>query len=181
MAENLPTLNGHSNLNGHAKKYRSYARSPSVLNVPNLVQMQVKAFEWLKTEGIGELLKEVSPIDDFTGHRFELSFEGHEFRTPKYDASQCREKESTFEAPLYITTKLLVKETQEIKEQTLFFGNLPIMTEDGTFVINGAERVVVSQLVRSPGAYFTLQSDPSTGRGLAFAKVIPYRGAWLEF
>ena len=181
MAENLPTLNGHSTLNGHAKKYRSYARSPSVLNVPNLVQMQVKAFEWLKTEGIGELLKEVSPIDDFTGHRFELSFEGHEFRTPKYDASQCRERESTFEAPLYITTKLLVKETQEIKEQTLFFGNLPIMTEDGTFVINGAERVVVSQLVRSPGAYFTLQSDPSTGRGLAFAKVIPYRGAWLEF
>jgi DNA-directed RNA polymerase subunit beta len=179
MAEKISTLNGHTN--GHTAKYRSYARSPSVLNVPNLVQMQVKAFEWLKTEGIGELLKEVSPIDDFTGHRFQLSFESHEFRVPKYDSSQCREKETTFEAPLYITTKLLVKETQEIKEQTLFFGNLPIMTDQGTFVINGAERVVVSQLVRSPGAYFTLNSDPSTGRGLAFAKVIPYRGAWLEF
>ena len=167
--------------NGQSIPVRSYARVPQSLDVPHLVQMQIDAFEWLKVVGIRELLDEVSPIEDFTQNRFELSFESHEFRQPKYTPEECRDKETTYDAPLFITTKLLVKDTQEIKEQPLFFGDLPIMTDRGTFIINGAERVVVSQLVRSPGAYFTLQTDPSTGRGLASGKLIPYRGAWLEF
>ena len=162
--------------NGQAVPVRSYARVPQSLDVPHLVQMQIDAFDWLKAEGIRELLDEVSPIEDFTQNRFELSFESHEFRQPKYTPEECRDKETTYDAPLFITTKLLVKDTQEIKEQPLFFGDLPIMTDRGTFIINGAERVVVSQLVRSPGAYFTLQTDPSTGRGLASGQAHPVPG-----
>jgi DNA-directed RNA polymerase subunit beta len=116
-----------------------------------------------------------------TGNRFELQFIEHKFRPAPFTAEQSRERESTYEAPLYVTVRLVVKETGEVKEQTLFFGDIPMMTSTGTFVINGAERVVVSQLVRSPGAYFTRVQDMGTGRQLCYSKLIPYRGAWLEF
>jgi DNA-directed RNA polymerase subunit beta len=160
---------------------KTYARIPKVVEPSSLIQIQTRSFDWLKTDGIREVLEEINPIVDATGSRFELHFGAHEFRQPKHTEEECRDKESTFEAPLYVTVSLVVKETGEIKEQTLFFGDIPMMTPSGTFVINGAERVVVSQLVRSPGAYFTQVLDPGTGRYGSFSKLIPYRGAWLEF
>ena len=160
---------------------KSYSRVHQVLEPSSLVQIQTQSFESLKLEGLREVLDEINPIQDVTGSRFELRFGGHEFRRPKYTEEECREREITYEAPLYVTVELEVKETGEIKEQTLFFGDIPMMTPTGTFVINGAERVVVSQLVRSPGAYFTRVQDPGTGRNVSLSKLIPYRGAWLEF
>jgi DNA-directed RNA polymerase subunit beta len=158
-----------------------YARIPQVMEIPNLIQVQMESFDWFKTEALRELFAEISPIEDFPGGRFELHFLDHAFHEPKYSELECRERETTYEAPLYVTTRLVVKDTGEIKESPVFLGNIPMMTQNGTFVINGAERVVVSQLVRSPGVYFTTQEDPATGRPLCFAKFVPYRGAWLEF
>ena len=167
--------------NGLPIPFKSYSKIPRVLDVPNLLQIQLQAMDWFCTEGLRDLLKEVSPIEDFTGNRFELRFLNHEFKEPKHPIQECRGKETTYSAPLYVTTQLLVKETGEIKEQHLFFGDVPMMSPQGTFIINGAERVVVSQLVRSPGAYFTADREPTSVRALCSAKVIPYRGAWLEF
>ena len=147
----------------------------NVVDVPNLLEIQTESFNWLKGPGILELIEEISPIEDFSGGRFEVRLIDHEIREPEFNEEQCREKEITFQAPLYITVQLIIKETQEIKEQVLFFGHLPQMTKTGTFIINGAERVIVSQLVRSPGAYFTTETDPATGRELCSAKLIPYR------
>ncbi|MCY4582964.1 MAG: DNA-directed RNA polymerase subunit beta [Chloroflexi bacterium] len=160
---------------------KSYARTHQVLEPSNLVNIQLESFGALKTTGIREVLDEINPVQDVTGNRFELRFGVHSFREPRYSEEECRAREVTYEAPLYVTVELEVKETGEVKEQTLFFGDIPMMTSTGTFVINGAERVVVSQLVRSPGAYFTRVQDPSTGRNVSFSKLIPYRGAWLEF
>ena len=164
---------------------RSYGKIPSVLEVPNLIQVQIDSFQWLKSEGLAELLAEISPIEDFPGGRFEVNFEDHYFEDPKYSEDECREKEITFSAPLHVTVKLRIKAQGpgqgEVKEQKLFIGDIPMMTSNGTFIINGAERVVVSQLVRSPGVYFTTDTDTTTGRSLASAKLIPYRGAWMEF
>lgn len=168
-----------------AMRRRSYAELPSVLDVPNLIQVQLDSFNWFKSAGLRELFDEISPIEDFAGGRFELTFEDHYFEKPKYTEEECREKEVTFSAPLHVTVKLKINAAGpgqgEVKEQTLFIGDIPMMTTNGTFVINGAERVVVSQLVRSPGVYFTVDSDANTGRQLASAKLIPYRGAWMEF
>ena len=160
--------------------YKAFNSISNNVDVPSLVQVQVNSFQWLKTDGLKDLLQEISPIEDFSGGRFDLKFIGHEIRKPKNTERECRTREITYSAPLYVTVQLVIKETGEVKEQTLFFGDLPMMTENGTFVINGAERVVVSQLVRSPGAYFTTKTDPATGRELCSAKLIPYRGAWVE-
>ena len=163
----------------------SFARSPSILEVPNLTQVQIESFNRLRTQGLKELFDEISPIEDFPGGRFELSFEDPYFEDPKYTEEECRTKEITCSAPVYVTVKLRIKAPGpgqgEVKEQTLFIGDIPMMTSTGTFIINGAERVVVSQLVRSPGVYFTTSPDPNSGRPLAAAKLIPYRGAWMEF
>jgi DNA-directed RNA polymerase subunit beta len=150
------------------------------VDVPNLVQVQINSFDWLKADGLKELFEEISPIEDFSGGRFELKFLEHEIREPKFTERECRQREITYSAPLYVTVQLIIKATGEVKEQVLFFGDVPMMTPNGTFVINGAERVVVSQLVRSPGAYFTTDTDPASGRSLCSAKLIPYRGAWVE-
>ena len=170
--------------NGAISK-RSYSRIPAIISVPNLIQVQIDSFEHFKTEGLGELFNEISPIEDFPSSRFELTLGDHYFEEPKLSEEECRERESTYAAALYVTVKLTIKASGpgqgEIKEQTLFIGDIPMMTSTGTFIINGAERVVVSQLVRSPGVYFTTVSDPNTGRPLAAAKLIPYRGAWMEF
>jgi DNA-directed RNA polymerase subunit beta len=160
---------------------RSFARIEAPLEIPNLIQIQVTAFEWFKREGLRELLEEISPISDFTGKTMELRFRDYEFGEPRYSEIECRERDMTYAVPLRVKVELLIKETGEIKESEIFMGDFPMMTEDGTFVINGAERVVVSQLVRSPGVYFTPVKDPSTGRNLFTAKLIPNRGAWLEF
>ncbi len=164
--------------NGNRK---NYARINEVLAMPNLIRVQIDSFQWFLEEGLKELFAEISPITDFTGKNLELQLLDYTFGTPKYDEFECRERDMTYAAPLRVRTRLIAKETGEIKEQEIFMGDFPMMTETGTFVINGAERVVVSQLVRSPGVYFTLEEDPTTGRDLCFAKLIPNRGAWLEF
>ncbi len=160
---------------------KSYAKLPQVLDVPNLIKIQLDSFCWFQEEGLRELLEEISPIKDFTGSRLELSFIGYEFREPRYSEQECRQRDLTFSAPLYVKTRLLVKVTGEIKEQDLFFGDIPLMTTKGTFITGGAERVVVSQLLRSPGVYFITEKDPASGRELCHAKLIPSHGAWLEF
>ena len=160
---------------------RSYARIAQVLDIPNLIQSQIQSFDWFKTEGLAEVYREISPIKDYTGTKYELSFLEHYFRPPKYSPKECKDREITYAEPLYIRTRLVMKETGEIKEQEIFVGDLPMMTANGTFIVNGAERVVVSQLVRSPGAYFVLDRDIASDRDLCSAKLIPSRGAWLEF
>ena len=160
---------------------KSYARIPKVLDIPNLIQSQIQSFDWFRYEGLAEVYHEISPIKDYTGNKYELYFLDHYFRDPKYSPEECKQKEITCAAPLYVKTRLVMKETEEIKEQEIFMGDLPMMTSNGTFVVNGAERVVVSQLVRSPGAYFVLDKDITSDRDLCSAKLIPSRGAWLEF
>tara|TARA_B100000029_G_scaffold488825_1_gene545843 strand:+ start:19808 stop:23860 length:4053 start_codon:yes stop_codon:yes gene_type:complete len=167
------------------KEFKSLGASNNDSEVPNLVQVLQNSFDWFTSEGIKELLNEVSPVEDFSGGRFELKFISHEVKKPDpetmlEDERNCRKQEITFSYPLYITVQLIVRETGEVKEQTLFFGDLPMMTSTGTFIINGAERVVISQLVRSPGGYFTTETDQNTGRNLCIGKVIPNRGAWIE-
>lgn len=172
---------------------KSYAKTSHVLDIPHLVQVQLNSFRLFQEEGLRGIFREVSPIQDFTGTRFELNFINpkqdepdfgqprYTFREPKYTEEQCRERDITYASPLYVTVWLNIKEIGEVKEQDIFMGDFPLMTPRGTFVINGAERVVVSQLIRSPGVYFTLEADVASGRQLCFAKLIPERGAWLEF
>ncbi len=161
---------------------RSFARMRETLPMPNLIQVQLRSFSWFQTEGLRELFEEISPIQDYSG-KMELEFAvpDEPFGKPKYTATQCRELDLTYAAPLNVRAKLHIKETGEIIEKTIFMGDFPLMTPQGTFIINGSERVVVSQLVRSPGVYFTREIDPASGRPLYMAKVIPNRGAWLEF
>jgi len=165
------------------RNVKSFNHIQNIVDVPNLIQVQLRSFDYFSTDGLRELFEEISPIEDFSGGRFALAFLGHEIREPKFTERECRVKEITFSAPLYVTVELEVKSGDsagEKKQQTLFMGDVPMMTRNGTFVINGAERVVVSQLVRSPGAYFTRDIDPASGRALSNAKLIPYRGAWVE-
>ncbi|HWH23363.1 MAG TPA: DNA-directed RNA polymerase subunit beta [Candidatus Limnocylindria bacterium] len=164
-----------------ARERKRYARIPEVLPIPNLIELQLESFNWFIENGLRELLDEISPIQDFTGRVMELRFKDYEFEEPKYSQLECRTRDLTFSKPLYVWVELLIKETGEIQRQRVYMGDFPYMTEQGTFIINGAERVVVSQLVRSPGVYYTKVEDPATGRDLYNAKVIPNRGAWLEF
>jgi DNA-directed RNA polymerase subunit beta len=160
---------------------KSYSRIPEVIEVPNLIRVQLDSYRWFQEQGLRELLDELSPIQDFTGSRLEMHFGKHLFGQPKYCEAECRERDMTYAAPLRVNVQLIVKESGEVKEQEIFMGDFPLMTHEGTFIINGAERVVVSQLVRSPGVYLTLERDATSGRDLCYAKLIPNRGAWLEF
>jgi len=162
---------------------KSYARLPQILDVPNLIKVQLESFQRFQEKGLRQLLQEVSPITAFTAEKLELSFIAYEFRDPRpgHSESECRDRNLTYSVPLYVRVRLVIKETGEIKEQDLFLGDIPLMTAKGTFITSGAERVVVSQLLRSPGVYFTGEEDPATGRKLCLAKLIPTRGAWLEF
>jgi DNA-directed RNA polymerase subunit beta len=146
----------------------------------DLVAIQRDSFAWLIDEGLGEIFDEISPIEDSQG-KMALSFLNHRFEDPKYSVEECKEKDYTFAAPLFVTAEFLNKEDGTIKSQTVFMGDFPVMSDRGTFVINGTERVVVSQLVRSPGVYFDSSIDKTTGRDVFGCKVIPARGAWLEF
>jgi DNA-directed RNA polymerase subunit beta len=161
----------------------SFAHIPDIRPMPGLIQMQLDSFEWFKKEGLRELFAEISPIEDFTGKKLSLEFivPPDPFGKPKYSEDECRERDATYAAPLHINARLTNKETGEIIEKEIFMGDFPLMTEQGTFIINGTERVVVSQLVRSPGVYFTADEDATMGRKLFAAKLIPNRGAWLEF
>ena len=159
---------------------KSYARTPTILDLPRLTEVQLRSFEWFKNEGLRELFAEISPITSFNKN-LELHFGDFYFGEPKYPEDECRERDITFSAPLWVKVKLVNRDTGEISEQEVFMGDFPLMTESATFIINGSERVVVSQLIRSPGVYFTVEEDRATGRELAGAKLIPSRGAWLEF
>ncbi len=170
---------------------KSYARIPDVHNIPTLIKVQLESFEWFKTEGLRELFDEISPIESFN-KEYSLYFPGdndiarkfgltYQFGDPKYSEAECREMDMTFAAPLHLQVALVNNQTGEATKQEVYMGDFPLMTEHGTFVINGAERVVVSQLIRSPGVYFSATEDRATGRVLCSAKLIPNRGAWLEF
>ena len=156
-----------------------YTKSNDILDLPNLVDHQNKSWQWLVEEGLGELLAEVSPIDDYTGTKLSLAFKDYRFEDPKISEVEARENNVSYEAPLKATVELTNKVTGEVKEQEIYLGDYPWMTSRGTFVINGAERVVVSQLIRSNGVFFT--ADTSGVNKKYGAKVIPGRGAWLEF
>ncbi|GER85217.1 MULTISPECIES: DNA-directed RNA polymerase subunit beta [Thermogemmatispora] len=161
----------------------SFARIPDIRPMPGLIQIQLDSFEWFKREGLREVFEEISPIEDFTGKNLSLEFivPPEPFGKPKYSEDECRDRDATYAAPLTVKARLINKETGEVIEKDIFMGDFPLMTKQGTFIINGVERVVVSQLVRSPGVYFTAEEDASTGRRLFAAKLIPNRGAWLEF
>ena len=159
----------------------SYSRIPEVLPIPNLIELQLTSFRWFVEKGLRELFDEISPIKDFTQKVMELRFLDYEFGDPKFSELECRSSDRTFVRPLHVNVELLIKETGEIQRQRVYMGDYPWMTDQGTFIINGAERVVVSQLVRSPGVYYSSVEDPASGRTLYWAKVIPNRGAWLEF
>ncbi len=159
---------------------KSYARIPTILDLPRLTEVQIRSFEWFKKEGLRELFDEISPIVSFNKN-LELHFGDYYFAEPKYPVEECRERDITYSAPLWVKVRLVNKETGEVSEQEVFMGDFPMMTDAATFIINGSERVVVSQLIRSPGVYFTVETDRTTGRDLAGAKLIPSRGAWLEF
>ena len=173
-----------------------YSRIPEILEIPNLIDLQTNSFaafvgpEWIPGASplpkgtktfLAELLEEISPIRDFTGKRLELNFLDYEFKDEKVTEDDARAKDLTYARPLMVNAELKVLETGEIRRQQIYMGDFPWMTTQGTFIINGAERVVVSQLVRSPGVFYTDTVDPVSGRGLWSAKVIPNRGAWLEF
>lgn len=156
-----------------------YTQADDVAQLPNLVDHQNKSFQWFVQEGLGELLAEISPIDDYTGTKLSLTFKDYHFDDPKMTEFEARDNNVSYEAPLKATVELTNKVTGEVKEQEIYLGDFPWMTTRGTFVINGAERVVVSQLIRSAGVFFT--GDPHGSTNLYGAKVIPGRGAWLEF
>ena len=162
---------------------RYYGKTRNLIDPPNLIDLQIESFTRFKEEYLRELFAEISPIQDFTGRNLELHFEvpDEPFDVPAFSEEQCREADRTYQAPLRVKARLHNKQTDEIKEMTVYMGDFPLMTSQGTFIYNGAERVVVSQLVRSPGVYFSAEDDPATGRRRFGAKLIPKRGAWLEF
>ncbi len=182
----LPNL-----ITGLRADQKTYARIPDVLTIPTLIKVQLESFEWFKNEGLHELFDEISPIESFNKD-FSLHFPGENevarkldltfrFLEPKYSEPECREMDMTFAAPMHIWVALINNQTGEVNRQEVYMGDFPLMTEHGTFVINGAERVVVSQLIRSPGVYFNAEEDRASGRVLCSTKLIPNRGAWLEF
>lgn len=149
------------------------------MEMPNLIEIQRDSYQWFLDEGLMEMFEEISPISDFTGN-LSLEFVNYSLGEPKYDVDECRERDATYAAPLRVKVRLINKETGEVKEQDVFMGDFPLMTKKGTFIINGAERVIVSQLVRSPGVYYSKTIDQS-GKPIFGATIIPNRGAWLEF
>jgi DNA-directed RNA polymerase subunit beta len=180
----------------------SFARINEPLKVPDLLALQTESFDWLlgndkwkariqaakaagrkdvpEQSGLEEIFEEISPIEDFSG-TMSLSFRDHRFEPPKYSAEECKDKDMTYSAPMFVTAEFINNTTGEIKSQTVFMGDFPLMSSKGTFIINGTERVVVSQLVRSPGVYFDRQVDKTSDKDIYSCKVIPSRGAWLEF
>ncbi|WP_414054703.1 DNA-directed RNA polymerase subunit beta [Macrococcus equi] len=164
---------------GRHRQRRSYARISEILELPNLIEIQTKSYEWFLEEGLIEMFRDISPIEDFTGN-LSLEFVDYKLGEPKYDLDEAKNRDATYSAPLRVKVRLIIKETGEVKEQEVFMGDFPLMTDTGTFVINGAERVIVSQLVRSPSVYFNDKVDKN-GKVSFGATVIPNRGAWLEY
>ena len=177
----------NENLNGMVKDVyygktlrKSFARYQEILEMPNLLEVQKNSYQWFLDTGLREVFRDVEAITDYAGN-LELSFIDYSMdEKPKYDVEECKARDATYAAPIKVRVRLRNKETEEIKEQEIFMGDFPLMTHSGTFVINGAERVIISQIVRSPGMYYTRTADKADN--LTFATtVIPYRGAWLEY
>ena len=164
---------------GRHRQRRSYARIREVLELPNLIEIQTASYQWFLDEGLREMFQDISPIEDFTGN-LALEFIDYSLGEPKYPVEESKERDVTYSAPLRVKVRLVNKETGEVKDQEVFMGDFPLMTENGTFIINGAERVIVSQLVRSPSVYYSAKVDKNGKRGYT-ATVIPNRGAWLEY
>ena len=164
---------------GRHRVRRSYARISESLELPNLIEIQTKSYEWFLKEGLLEMFRDISPIDDFTGN-LSLEFVDYRLGESKYDLEESKNRDATYSAPLRVKVRLINKETGEVKDQEVFMGDFPLMTDTGTFVINGAERVIVSQLVRSPSVYFNEKVDKN-GKISYGTTVIPNRGAWLEY
>ena len=180
----------------------SFAQIDEPMAPPNLLALQTESFDWFlgneawqervkeadktgdkhvpRTSGLQEILNEMSPIED-NGGTMCLSFKDYTLESPHYTIDECKDKDLTYNAPMYVTAEFITYETGEIKTQTVFLGEFPLMTPRGTFIVNGTERVVVSQLVRSPGVYFEKTADKTSDRDIYLGKVIPSRGAWLEF
>ena len=169
---------------GNKATRRDYSKVSGTLELPNLVEIQTQAYEWFKDEGLSEVFNEIYPIQSYN-ENVKLKFINYSFGEPKYDVNECRTREANYAAPLRAIMRLEIinKQTGEVieKEEEVFLGDLPLMTETGTFIINGAERVIVSQIVRSPGAYFKSETDDKTGRETFLSELIPGRGTWLEF
>ena len=158
----------------------SYSKIDEVLDMPNLLSLQKDSYQWFLDGGLNDVFEDISPISDYSGN---LVLEFIDFSLdsePKYSIAECKERDATYASPLKVKTRLHNKELDEIKEQEIFMGDFPLMTDTGTFVINGAERVIVSQLVRSPGIYYAIDKD-KVGKNLISTTVIPNRGAWLEY
>ncbi len=162
------------------RKRKSFAKTPEILPLPDLISIQTKSFKWFLEEGLAETLREISPIEDFTGN-LAIEFGSYRFGEPEHDVDECKERDMTYAARLDVAVRLINRTTGEIKEEEVYMGDFPMMTDYGTFIINGTERVVVSQLVRSPGVYFDREMDKTSDKTLYFGKIIPSRGAWLEF
>jgi DNA-directed RNA polymerase subunit beta len=159
----------------------SFSKLREVKDLPNLIEVQTDSFRWFLDDGVAEVLRDISPIEDFTG-QLKLELTDHVFDPPKHSEDECRERDMTYARPLFVTARFMNAGTGEIKEQTVFMGDFPMMTDRGTFIINGTERIVVSQLVRSPGVYFGVSPDKTAPeKEIIDAKMIPSRGAWLEF
>jgi len=164
---------------GRHRQRRSYARISEILELPNLIEIQTSSYQWFLDEGLREMFQDISPIEDFTGN-LSLEFIDYSLGEPKYSVEEAKQRDATYSAPLRVKVRLVNKETGEVKDQEVFMGDFPLMTETGTFIINGAERVIVSQLVRSPSVYFNGKMDKNGKQGFT-ATVIPNRGAWLEY
>ncbi|GAA0323233.1 DNA-directed RNA polymerase subunit beta [Bacillus carboniphilus] len=164
---------------GRHRQRKSFARISEVLELPNLIEIQTASYDWFLEEGLREMFQDISPIEDFTGN-LSLEFIDYSLGEPKYSVEESKERDVTFSAPLRVKVRLVNKETGEVKDQDVFMGDFPLMTDTGTFVINGAERVIVSQLVRSPSVYYNGKLDKNGKKGFT-ATVIPNRGAWLEY
>ena len=159
----------------------SFSKIDEVIKLPNLLEIQKNSYKWFLDEGLKEVFRDVSGITDYTGNLV-LDFVDYtmDINHPNYSIEECKERDTTYAAPMKVTARLLNRETGQVKESDVFMGDYPLMTDSGTFVINGAERVVISQLVRSPGVYFKMEYD-KTGKELFSSTVIPNRGAWIEY
>ena len=164
---------------GDYRMRRNFSMIKNSLELDNLLQIQKESYQWFVTEGVKEVLEDFSPVESFSGS-LSLEFNDYSFDTPRYSIKECKDRQITYAAPLKVQTRLFNNETGEVKEQEIFLGDMPLMTDSGTFVINGAERVVVSQLVRSPSVYFSREVDKN-GKPVFASKIIPTRGTWLEF
>ena len=160
------------------KPRKTFSKLPYILDLPNLIAIQTESFEWFKSQGLKETIQDINPIEDYTGN-YAVEFGEYQFNEPSVSLKECRDKDQTYAAPLFITVRFVNRESGEIREQNVFMGDFPMMTEQGTFIINGTERVIVTQLVRSPGAYVMTAKDPT--KQVLIANLMPARGSWLEF